>query len=114
MSLCTPAVTTIILANPEELDIPPLDFPKPFFEDNVNSGIYPYDAYRPPFSHLKRPSNMDPQHLATHLRRLVAPTAMGLDVHQMVNERERVIEARIPQRICELEDMPAALGDGRC
>ena len=72
----TPAVTATVLregaVKPEELDFPPLDsanHPKgPFFEDNVNSGIYPYNAYRHPFSHLKRPSDMDLQHLATRLQ----------------------------------------------
>jgi len=118
----TPAVTATILREgaikPEEEDIPPLDsadYPKgPFFEDNVNSGIYPYNAYRHPFSHLKRSSDMDPQHLATRLQRLIIPTIMpaGLDAHQIINERERFIEARIQQRIRELEAMPATMGDG--
>jgi ATP-dependent helicase STH1/SNF2 len=118
----TPAVTATILregaVKPEEMDIPPLDsadFPKgPFFEDNVNSGIYPHNAYRHPFSHLKRPSDMDPDHLATRLQRLIIPTIMpaGLDAHQIINERERFIEARIQQRIRELEAMPATMSDG--
>ena len=36
----------------------------------------------------------------------------GLDTHQIINERERFIEARIQQRIRELEAMPATMADG--
>jgi ATP-dependent helicase STH1/SNF2 len=36
----------------------------------------------------------------------------GLDAHQIINEREQFIEARIQQRIRELEDMPSTMGDG--
>src|ERR1700694_4688434 len=80
---------------PEEMDISSLDsadYPKgSFLEDNVNSGIFPYNAYRHPFSHLKRPSDMDPQLFATRLQQLIIPTIMpaGLDAHQIINERER-------------------------
>ncbi|KAF9524663.1 SNF2-family ATP dependent chromatin remodeling factor snf21 [Crepidotus variabilis] len=118
----TPSMATAILregtVKPEDLDIPPIDsadYPKgPFLEDNVNSGIYPYNAYRHPFSHLKRPAEMDPKLFATRLQRLLIPTIMpaGLDAHQIINERERYIDARIQQRIRELEDMPATMGDG--
>jgi hypothetical protein len=88
---------------PEEVDILSLDsadFPTgPFFEDNVNSGIYPYNAYQQPFSHLKRPSDLDPQLFATRLQRLIIPTIMpaGLDAHQIINEREKFIDARSQQ-----------------
>ncbi|KAF4623491.1 hypothetical protein D9613_001581 [Agrocybe pediades] len=92
-----------------------VDYPKgPFLEDDVNSGIYPYNAYRHPFTHLKRPSDMDPTLFATRLQKLIIPTIMpaGLDAHQIINERERFIDARIQQRIRELEAMPATMGDG--
>jgi ATP-dependent helicase STH1/SNF2 len=36
----------------------------------------------------------------------------GLDVHQIINERDRFIEARVQQRIKELEEIPATIGDG--
>ncbi len=63
----TPVVTATILCEgavkPEELDFPPLDSANhlkgAFFEDNVNSEIYPYNTYRHPFSHLKPPSDKD-------------------------------------------------------
>lgn len=74
----TPAAATSFRegpVKPEEMDISSLDsadFPKgSLFKDNVNSGIYPYNAYRHPFSHLKRPSDMDPQLFATRLQRLI-------------------------------------------
>jgi len=95
--------------------INPADLPKgPFLEDNVNSGIYPYNAYRHPLTHLKRHTENDPPMLATRLQRLMIPTIMpaGLDAHQILNERERYIEARIQQRIRELEAMPSTMGDG--
>ncbi|RDB29065.1 Chromatin structure-remodeling complex subunit snf21 [Hypsizygus marmoreus] len=91
------------------------DMPKgPFLEDNVNSGIYPYNAYRHPFTHLKRSSETDPTLFATRLQRLIVPSIMpaGLDAHQIINERDRFIEARIQQRIRELEAMPSTMGDG--
>ncbi|KAH7926188.1 hypothetical protein BV22DRAFT_1033109 [Leucogyrophana mollusca] len=91
------------------------DLPKgPFLEEDVNSGVYPYNAFRHPFTHLERPSDMDPSKFATRLQRLLIPsiTPPGLDVHQIINERDRFIEARVQQRIRELEAMPATMGDG--
>ncbi|KIY45726.1 SNF2-family ATP dependent chromatin remodeling factor snf21 [Fistulina hepatica ATCC 64428] len=104
-------------AKTEEPEIPvdPADLPKgPFMEDDVDSGIYPYNAYRHPFSHLKRPSEMDPKLFATRMQRLLVPTLMptGLDAHQILAERDRFIEARIAQRIRELETLPSTMGDG--
>jgi ATP-dependent helicase STH1/SNF2 len=93
----------------------PADMPKgPFLEDNVNSGIYPYNAYRHPFSHLKRSAETDPILFSTRLQRLVIPTIMpaGLDANQILNERERYIEVRIQQRIHELEAFPSTTGEG--
>jgi ATP-dependent helicase STH1/SNF2 len=80
----------------------------------LTHGFYPYNAYKHPFSHLKRPSDIDPQHLATRLQRLIIPTIMpaDLDTHHIINECERFIEARIQQRIRELEAMPATMADG--
>ena len=92
-----------------------VDLPKgPFLEDNVDSGIYPYNAYRHPFSHLKRTPETDPKLFDTRLQRLLIPTIMpaGLDAHQILNERERFIEVRIQQRIKELEALPSTVGDG--
>ncbi|KAJ3514926.1 hypothetical protein NLJ89_g2080 [Agrocybe chaxingu] len=113
-----PSVSRESTVKSEDPDIPvvdPADYPKgPFLEDNVNSGIYPYNAYRHPFSHLKRPADIDPALFSTRLQRLIIPTILpaGLDAHQIVNERERFIEARIQYRIRELESLPATIGDG--
>ncbi|KAJ3516827.1 hypothetical protein NMY22_g14112 [Coprinellus aureogranulatus] len=98
----------------EEPDVDPATLPKgPFLEDNVDSGIYPYNAYRHPFTHLKRSPETDPKLFNTRLQRLIIPTIMpaGLDAHQILNERERFIEARIQQRIRELEALPSTIGD---
>ena len=99
----------------KEEDFNPADLPKgPFMEDDVNSGIYPYNAYRHPFSHLKRPADTDAALFATRLQRLLVPTIMpaGLDAQSIIAERDRYIEARIQNRIHELEALPSTLGDG--
>ncbi|KAJ7674433.1 SNF2-family ATP dependent chromatin remodeling factor snf21 [Mycena rosella] len=96
-------------------DIDPADLPKgPFMEDDVNSGIYPYNAYKHPFTHLKRPNDVDPKLFATRLQRLMIPTIMpmGLDARQIIEERDRFIEARMQQRIRELEALPSTIGEG--
>ena len=95
-----------------------MDLPSgPFLEDDVNSGIYPYNAYVNPFTHLKRPENITPAQAAmwaTRLQRLLVPSVMpsGLDPHQIIAERNRYIDARIEQRIRELSKMPTTLGEG--
>ncbi|KAJ3751098.1 SNF2-family ATP dependent chromatin remodeling factor snf21 [Lentinula detonsa] len=96
------------------LPINPADMPKgPFLEDDVNSGIYPYNSYRHPFSQLKRHRELDPALFATRLQRLLVPTIMppGLDAQQILNERDRYIDARIQQRMRELESIPSTVGD---
>ena len=101
----------------EEIEMPvdPEKMPKgPFLEDNVDSGIYPYNAYVHPFSHLKRDPNVSPALWATRMQRLLVPSIMpvGLDPHQMLEERNAYIDSRIEQRMRELETMPAMMGDG--
>ncbi|KAJ3564558.1 hypothetical protein NP233_g8217 [Leucocoprinus birnbaumii] len=83
----------------------------PFLEDNVSSGIYPYNAYRHPFSYMKRHWKNDPPMLATCLQRFSILTIMsaGLDAHQILNERDRYIGARTHLRIHELEAMPSTI-----
>jgi ATP-dependent helicase STH1/SNF2 len=56
----------------------------PFMEDDVNSGIYPYNAYK----HLCFTPGMEAQKFTTKLQRLLVPSAMptGLDSHQIMNE----------------------------
>ncbi|KAL0945551.1 hypothetical protein HGRIS_014712 [Hohenbuehelia grisea] len=110
-----PAVELTVVKTEDEIPINPEDMPKgPFLEENVNSGIYPYNAYRHPLTHLKRTPEADPVLFQTRLQRLVVPTLMphGLDAHHIINEREGFVEARIQQRIRELEDLPSTIGDG--
>ena len=97
-----------------EPNVSPSDLPKGPFEGDANMGVYPYNAFRLPFTHLTRPADVDPTMFATRLQCLLIPSFMppGLDVHQIVNERDRFIEARIAQRVRELEGMDAMMGDG--
>ncbi|KAI0358782.1 hypothetical protein OH77DRAFT_1105066 [Trametes cingulata] len=98
-----------------EITTDPEKLPKgPFLEDDVNSGIYPYNAYVHPFSHLKRDPKVSPSMWATRMQRLLVPSVMpvGLDPHQIIEERNHYIDARIDQRIRELESLPAMMGDG--
>lgn len=99
----------------EETDINSADLPKgPFLEDDVTSGIYPYNSYRHPFSHLRRQTDADPTMFESRLQRLLVPTVMptGLDAHQIIAERDAYVDARMAQRIRELEDIPSTIGDG--
>ena len=75
--------------------------------------LYPYNAYFHPFTHLKFVGT-PPEAYATRLQRLLVPSIMplGLDPHQLINERRRFVEARIQQRIRELEAMSSTIGDG--
>ncbi|KAG2345382.1 hypothetical protein BDR05DRAFT_930827 [Suillus weaverae] len=111
----TPVPVEVIKEEEHGPPIDPADLPKgPFLEEAVNSGVYPYNAFKLPFSHLERPANVDPTMVATRLQRLLIPSIMpvGLDVHQIINERDRFIEARVQQRIKELEEIPATIGEG--
>jgi len=74
--------------------------------------LYPYNAYLHPFTHLKVVGT--PEAHATRLQRLLVPSIMplGLDPHHLISERRRFVEARIQQRIRELEAMSSTIGDG--
>ncbi|PCH33114.1 hypothetical protein WOLCODRAFT_21769 [Wolfiporia cocos MD-104 SS10] len=100
----------------EDVDVDTANLPKgPFFEDDVNSGIYPYNAFLHPWQLLKLElEDREKQPVHARLQRLLIPTVMpaGLDPHQIIAERNRYIDARIEQRIRELEAMPATMGDG--
>ncbi|EIW65238.1 uncharacterized protein TRAVEDRAFT_68776 [Trametes versicolor FP-101664 SS1] len=109
------ATTEIIKDEEIEITTDPDKLPKgPFMEDDVNSGIYPYNAYLHPFTHLKRDPKVSPSMWATRMQRLLVPSVMpiGLDPHQLIEERNHYIDARIDQRIRELESLPAMMGDG--
>ncbi|KAI0039556.1 hypothetical protein FA95DRAFT_1528440 [Auriscalpium vulgare] len=83
-------------------------------DEDKNSPIYPYNAYVHPYTHLKRIDGTTPDVFASRLQRLLIPSIMpsGLDPHQLLAERQRFVEARIQQRINELEAMPATMGEG--
>ncbi|KAJ7727460.1 hypothetical protein B0H16DRAFT_1735120 [Mycena metata] len=56
----------------QDEDIDLADLPKgPFMEDDINSGIYPYNVFKHPFTHLKQPADADPKLFATRLQRLM-------------------------------------------
>jgi len=82
-------------------------------DEDPDSPLYPYNAYLHPFTHLKV-AGTSPEAYATRLQRLLVPSIMplGLDPHQLINERRRFVEARIQQRIRELEAMSSTIGDG--
>jgi ATP-dependent helicase STH1/SNF2 len=82
-------------------------------DEDPDAPLYPFNAYLHPFTHLKVVSN-PPEAYATRLQRLLVPSIMplGLDPHQLLNERRRFVEARIQQRIHELEAMSSTIGDG--
>lgn len=104
-----------VKAEEEQQELSAADLPKgPFLEDDVKSGIYPYNAFRHPLTHLKRDPTTDPAIFATRLQRLLIPslTPAGLDPHQIVAERNRFVDARIEQRIRELEGLPSTMGEG--
>jgi len=65
-------------------------------EDNVDSRIYPYNAF---IHGLQRPF-------------VPAIMPQGLDPHQIIAERNRFIDARIIQHIHELSSLPVTMGDG--
>jgi ATP-dependent helicase STH1/SNF2 len=80
-------------------------------EDNPQSAIYPYNAYRHPFTYLSKPS-LGPEDLtATKQQRLLVPSLMpaGIDAHLLLQERDRYINVRIQQRIRELESLPSTM-----
>ncbi|KAH9177014.1 SNF2 family N-terminal domain-containing protein [Lactarius sanguifluus] len=106
----TPGDTSIKLEGTPQLD----DISKAVVqEEDPDSPLYPYNAYTHPFTHLKVVGG-SPEAFATLLQRLLIPSIMplGLDPHQIINERRRFVEARIQQRIRELEAIPATIGDG--
>ncbi|KAA1468433.1 hypothetical protein DENSPDRAFT_833719 [Dentipellis sp. KUC8613] len=83
-------------------------------DEDVGSGSYPYTSYVHPFTYLKHTADMTPTAYASRLQRMLIPSIMpaGLDPHQVLAERNRFVEARIQQRIDELEAMAATIGDG--
>jgi ATP-dependent helicase STH1/SNF2 len=90
-----------------------LRVPDPADDQDSESAIYPYNTYKHPFTHLERTTDGDPK-LTARLQRLMIPAIMplGLDARQIIEERDRFIEARVQQRIRELESPPSTIGNG--
>lgn len=102
--------TTVKLEGTPQLD----DVSKAVMQDeDPDAPLYPYNSYLHPFTHLKVVGT-SPEAYATRLQRLLVPSIMplGLDPHQLINERRRFVEARIRQRVHELEAMSSTIGDG--
>ncbi|PWZ03180.1 hypothetical protein BCV70DRAFT_229513 [Testicularia cyperi] len=90
---------------PEIVEIPRPASPK----DDPSSSIYPYNAYLHPFSYISKPLLHDSDYTATKQQRLLIPSLMpaGLEPKLLLEERDRFVQARIQQRIRELESLPA-------
>ena len=80
-------------------------------KDDPASSIYPYNAYLHPFSYVSKPLLQDNDYTATKQQRLLIPSIMptGLEPRLLLEERDRFVQARIRQRILELESLPAHL-----
>ncbi|SPO22499.1 probable SNF2 - component of SWI/SNF global transcription activator complex [Ustilago trichophora] len=78
-------------------------------KDDPSSSVYPYNAYVHPFSYISKPLLEDDDYTATKQQRLLIPSLMpaGLEPRLLIEERDRFVQARIRQRIRELESFPA-------
>jgi ATP-dependent helicase STH1/SNF2 len=104
-----------VIKQEADIDFNSLNLPPgPTDADGNAASIYPYNAYVHPFTYLKRAVDSDPALFATRLQRLIVPSVMpaGLDPYAILAERNRFIDARIKQRVMELEDMDSTMGDG--
>lgn len=79
--------------------------------DDPTSKVYPYNAYLHPFTLLAKPALAGGNDLASIQQRLLIPSLLpaGVNAQLLLEERERFIQARIQQRIRELESFPASM-----
>ena len=86
---------------------------RPEPQHDPQSRIYPYNAFLHPFTYLSKASVGPGQYIATNQQRILIPSLMpaGLDISQLLDERNRFIDARIHQRITELESLPSTMGE---
>ena len=94
-------VTATKAVKDEEIEMPvdpkiPVDL---FLEDNVDLGIYPYNAYTHPFSHLKRDPNVSPALWATHMPRPLVPSIIPISLrpHQMLEAHNAYVSRQAPE-----------------
>ncbi|PWN52206.1 hypothetical protein IE53DRAFT_367396 [Violaceomyces palustris] len=94
--------------------IEPKEIPRPPSpKDDPTSKVYPYNAYTHPFTFISKPASKGNDYLATKQQRLLVPSLMpiGLDPRQLLDERDRFTQARIQQRIRELESLPSNMSE---
>lgn len=93
------------VAQAEEIPRPPSP------QDDPSSELYPYNAYRHPFTYLSKPSLGPDDLTGTKQQRLLVPSVMpaGIDAYLLLQERDRFIDVRIQQRIRELQDLPSTI-----
>lgn len=94
-----------LAAQIEEIPRPPSP------QDDPSSEVYPYNAYRHPFTYLSKPSLGADDLTGTKQQRLLVPSVMpaGIDAYLLLQERDRFIDVRIQQRIRELQDLPSTI-----
>jgi ATP-dependent helicase STH1/SNF2 len=80
-------------------------------KDDTSSAVYPYNALRQPFTYLSKPATGPEDSAATKQQRLLVPSLLpaGLDPQLLIAERDRLIAARVQQRIRELESLPSTI-----
>ncbi|WFC93451.1 RSC chromatin remodeling complex ATPase component [Malassezia brasiliensis] len=80
-------------------------------KDDPASPVYPYNAYLHPFTLLAKPATKAGDDLASMQQRLLIPSMLpaGIDARLLLEERDRFIQARIQQRIRELESFPSTM-----
>jgi len=77
-------------------------------EYDKQSGIYPYNSYSHPLSHLKRPaptSNLSLPFATSKRQKLIIPSLLptGMDPYPLLQQHNQFVETRIQWRIEELE-----------
>lgn len=78
-----------------------------------NDPLYPYNAFRTPLETLQEAGPQGMMNSLAGPRQVMLPTLLpkGIDPYTLRDERNRIVEARIQQRIRELEALPALLPD---
>ncbi|GAA5906919.1 uncharacterized protein JCM6883_005730 [Sporobolomyces salmoneus] len=79
--------------------------------EDPSSIVYPFNSFLEPKQILTSTSTSSNDPISTSRTTLLIPTLLpkGLDAQTILDERNRYIEARIQQRIRELQDLPSNL-----
>ena len=81
---------------------------------NDDSLVFPYNSYISPYTYLNDgPVNTDSSLHQLKSQRLIIPSIMpqGIDPHFLIEERNRFQNARMQQRVFELESLTSTLSD---